>query len=529
MPRFLSILLLCALGLSAPPARAQQEGLDRVETEIRIAEDGTADVRHQIRFTARGDQIRRGLFFNLPKALGPVQDIRVFRDDAEEAFEFDDRRLRIGDEDVLLRPGPYRYDIRYRLPQPFRALEDDQARLRYQPIVAHFEDLPWQEARLSLLWPSGFGTPQASLPGGAALEGTGLTWTGTPGRTPRPIILDWPRAAIAESAVREQRETLWLKILAPLAFLIFWAWLHRAWTERGRDAKAGQIWPSSQPPKGLSPGACRYVERMRYDPQCLIAALISLKVKGALKLSKTDKKRLTLERLISNMGGLTAGERAVVQQLFKDGATAELKPGGRLYHRLRSAHAKALEREYGNQFIEENADLVRTAWVIAIPLALVLLILGVREASFYHPDTLAGLLSVFAAGGCFLAGAIYASIMKAPTKAGRTAQDRVEGLRRYLADDTPLPSADRDADHFLSLLPYAVALDCEEAWNARFGADLPPSSHRDSQALIDWYQSMKRDEGTNTVMAAVMPAILASGTASGTTGVSAGGVAGGGW
>src|SRR5690606_40226834 len=69
----------------------------------------------------------------------------------------------------------------------------------------------------------------------------------------------------------------------------------------------------------------------------------------------------------------------------------------------------------------------------------------------------------------------FAFLVRAPTREGRRVLDHIEGLRRYLAvaeqqdlqrlqgpgDDLSEPAL--DAGQFEALLPYAVALDVEDA------------------------------------------------------------------
>src|SRR5690606_2794863 len=68
-------------------------------------------------------------------------------------------------------------------------------------------------------------------------------------------------------------------------------------------------------------------------------------------------------------------------------------------------------------------------------------------------------------------------LMPAPTAKGRALLDRVEGLRLYLgvaerdelrAMPAPGEAPTLDAQRYEALLPYALALDVEDAWTAKF-------------------------------------------------------------
>ena len=44
-----------------------------------------------------------------------------------------------------------------------------------------------------------------------------------------------------------------------------------------------------EPPQGYSPASLRYVEKMQYDNVALTAAVVSLAVKGYLRINENDK------------------------------------------------------------------------------------------------------------------------------------------------------------------------------------------------------------------------------------------------
>jgi hypothetical protein len=109
-----------------------------------------------------------------------------------------------------------------------------------------------------------------------------------------------------------------------------------------------------------------------------------------------------------------------------------------------------------------------------------------RRLGFYLPLLIAGaavplivltvadsptLYVVVIAGLALLAlNLLFFRLLRAPTLAGRVILDQLEGFRLYLTNKPP-PAPDA-AGLFESYLPYALAMDCERAWNARFHAVL---------------------------------------------------------
>ena len=81
--------------------------------------------------------------------------------------------------------------------------------------------------------------------------------------------------------------------------------------------------------------------------------------------------------------------------------------------------------------------------------------------------------------------------MKAHTKEGRAITDQIEGFRQYLgvAEEDRLNALhppDKTPELFERFLPYAIALDVENAWAKRFAGVLAAASV--AAATRDWYE-----------------------------------------
>lgn len=78
-------------------------------------------------------------------------------------------------------------------------------------------------------------------------------------------------------------------------------------------------------------------------------------------------------------------------------------------------------------------------------------------------------------GGFALLNAVFGYLLRAPTAAGRTIMDRIEGLAMYLrtaesARMNLVGAPELTTEHFERLLPYAIALELEKPWSAAFEA-----------------------------------------------------------
>jgi len=105
----------------------------------------------------------------------------------------------------------------------------------------------------------------------------------------------------------------------------------------------------------------------------------------------------------------------------------------------------------------------------------------------------------------------FAFLVRAPTREGRRMLDHIEGLRRYLAvaekqdlqrlqapggDAPDGPEPTLDAARFEALLPYAVALDVEDAWTAKFTLAVGAAAAAAATSAIGWYHG---SNGTGSI------------------------------
>ena len=140
---------------------------------------------------------------------------------------------------------------------------------------------------------------------------------------------------------------------------------------------------------------------------------------------------------------------------------------------------------------------------------------------------------------------LFHYLLKAPTSAGRDLLDKIEGFRMFLQSVdgerlNRLTPPDKTPELFEKYLPYAVALDCEQAWTQQFSAVLE-NARRTAGYSPTWY-SGGQPLGTaafassfgGSFSSAIAAASSAPGTSSGgggggSSGGGGGGGGGGGW
>jgi uncharacterized membrane protein len=135
----------------------------------------------------------------------------------------------------------------------------------------------------------------------------------------------------------------------------------------------------------------------------------------------------------------------------------------------------------------------------------------------------------------------FARLVRAPTAEGRKLLDEIEGLKLYLGvaerDElarVPSPGAppQLDAERYEALLPYAVALEVEDAWTKKFTAAAGAAAVAAATARMAWYSGSGRagDLGdfTRSIGSSLTSSIASASTPPGSSSGSGGGGSSGG-
>jgi hypothetical protein len=423
-------------------------------SSVTVRDDGNLVVEENILVRAEGDQIRRGIYRDFPtryKAGGNrytvgMEVVSVLRDGEEEPYQVSDqsngKRIRIGNADVLLEPGEYRYTIRYNTTRQLGFFRDHDE--LYWNVTGNGWAFPIDRASADVHLPESVGSdigettaytgPQGSTDREASVSrdygsvvhfettrpleaGEGLT-----------VVVTWPKGRIAEptrteravSTIRDNPGMLVgvLGLVLVLAYYLFF------WVKVGRDPEKGAVIPLYKPPVELSPPAMRYVRKMGFDNKILAAALVSMAVKKAVRIEQKGS-TYTLVRLSADPGGLSDEEKKIADALFagKDSITLKNTEHASIQSALTAAR-KGLEAKYHKTyFFNNNSYFVPGLLLSILALAASLFIKPRVEAlfltlwvSFWSVGCMFLLLRVIAAwkeafgGGRFSAVRAFAAI-----------------------------------------------------------------------------------------------------------------------
>lgn len=407
-------------------------------------------------------------------------------------------------------------------------------------------------------------------------------------------ILTPPTASEEAEAFVSDNAGIVAVILGVLAVLGYYFY---AWNKVGRDPPKGVIIPLFSPPTGMGPAGMRYVTKQGFDDRGFAAALVGLAVKGWLKISDDDDgfsiSKLTgkgqpmtqaeadLFRAIpsgttdlkkENHVKVRAMRQALEGALKKEHEGAAFMRNAKWFWIGIAVSAAALL--LSALFLPAEAagtGLFLALWggiwwsvLIAVGWSVVKGIVNSRGflgklgslfgAVFLIPFVFGGVAAPVAvmfsgeAPGLYILGlaaivlvvlnALFQYLLRAPTVAGRKLLDQIEGFRMYLSTAEEerlkvLHPPEKTPELFEKYLPYALALDCENQWNAKFATVLAAAAAAGAAAAPAWYSGSHWDANRPGSFTTSLGSSLASSTAAasvapGSRSYSGGGSSGGG-
>jgi hypothetical protein len=519
------LLLACAVALLGALPASADERIRSYDIAVEIKADGSLDVTERITVRAEGSRIRRGIYRDFPtryrdrygnRVVVGFELLDVRRDGAPEPHFTESVangiRINTGSDDFLRVPAEYTFTLRYRTTRQLGFFSDHDE--LYWNAIGTGWIFPIDEGRVTVRLPAavpvtemraeGYTGPQGA--GGQAyaadLPEAGLArWRLTSRLEPNEgltIVLSFPKGIVPEPG-RVQR-LWWLLadnrgVLVALAgFVGLLAFCVRRWRQVGRDPRGGVIIPRYEPPEGHAPADLRYMQEMGYDTRCFSADVLALAVAGHLRIHHEDgwlSDGWGLERTGAGSPPPTdPSQRKLLDGLFPHGAQrVELtKASASTLSGARQAHTRALEAELQPRYFRRNSGSVGIALAIAVVTALLAFFLGGG----------AGILAIVVVLVAMVATIIvFALLVRAPTRDGRALLDEIEGLKLYLSvaerDELerlsgPGAPPTLDAKRYETLLPYAVALNVEDAWTAKFTAAVGAAAAAAATAGISWYR-----------------------------------------
>ena len=559
--------VLLVLSCLVPVAVVAQERITAYDSEIDIRADGSLDVTERITVHAEGSNIRRGIYRDFPtrykdragnRVVVDFQMLEVLRDGRSEPW-FTEKmangvRINTGNDDFLPVPADYTYTLRYRTTRQLGFFADHDE--LYWNAIGTGWNFPIERGSVVARLPQAVPVEQLQAEGYTGAQGAkeqhyaatvpapgSARWQLTQPLAPQQgltVVLTFPKGLVP-APTRTQRILWFLKdnrgvLIAVLGLLALVVYCTRRWHAVGRDPRGGPIIARYEPPQGHSPAGLRYMKRMRYDARCFSSDLLALAVDGQVRIHRDQgflKDQWKLERIPGvQMGDANDTQRALLGPLFADGPLLELKDtNARIMQGTQQAHTRALDLRFQPRLFQRHGGSIGIALAIAIG-SLVLAGLASGGAGIPAIIVVAVLMLVVVC--------VFGVLVRAPTQEGRRLLDEIEGLKLYLGvaereELARMPGPDAppllDAKRYERLLPYAVALDVEDAWTKKFTLAVGAAAAAATTAAISWYRGGGADDlGSlaNAVGSSLSTQIASSSSPPGSSSGSGGGGSSGG-
>ena len=617
-----ALLALAGLCCATAPARAAERILS-FDSTITINRDGTLEVSETIRVHAEGKNIRRGIYRDFPTTYpraGGGQVVVGFdfqsatRDGKNEPWHTENRgngvRVYLGSPSRDVSRGDHTYVLVYRTDRQMGyfaehdelywnvtgngwgfAIESASARVllpdeiprteirlegytgpygsKGQDFSASLDNgaplfvatrmlKPREGLTIVAMWPKGYIIPsveaaQPPVQAGSKHQRTRIvTYEGSP----EPVYGSPAEALLRHKLPRDARPVFFG--LSGLALLI--GYYYFVWNRVGRDPPGRVIIPEYEMPPNLSAAAMRYLVRMDYDNECFAAAILSLAVKGQLRIEQSTGilgfgKTFTLVREPNPARTqLPSDEQKLLGKLFGKHDQLELEQRNhRRVSSARTAHENSLDAGYKRGFFSVNGGWHLLGIILSV--LFIAITLSQPGAADFWPQwylsTPLGWLTLFAAIGALVVNGVFGKLLRAPTVIGQRAMEHIRGFRMYLevAEGEDLKRISKPPPRmtpalYEAYLPAALALDVEQKWAERFARELEIEPRQYQPA---WYAGSAWNSGNiagfssqlgSSLSSAISSASQAPGSSSGSSsggggggssGGGGGGGGGGGW
>ncbi len=474
---------------------------------IKVLENASVIVKEDIKVRSAGKFIKHGIYRDFPLVYKDRWGNRFSVEFRIKDVLLDDKpvkyftknlkngiRIYIGDKEKTLKPGYYKYTLIYETKRQigFFGNRDEI----YWNATGNGWNFPIRKAEAVVVLPEGI--PEDSVKYVAYTGGQGergkdyrafIHRNMVVFRTTRPLK---PRegltVAVAFPSGYVQPPSLWerlywilkdnrgsfIAILGFILILLFYMW---AWGRYGKDPARGVIMPRFKPPDNFSPAMVRYMWKMEFDNQALVANLIDLAVRGLLRIEEMDG-GYRIVKLDGDVENLPEDER-LIYDMLPDVLEIEKGKYNEILESIRSALKTRLSVK-GAPFLRFNIQYTAIGWIFSILLIFL--------AFYFSSGGISEFMVIFLITGVLLVLNIaFYKWMKAPTREGRRILDEIEGFRLFLEKTEkerlkklyPEDSIPRIFERFL---PYALALGIEENWAGRFSDELESMGYEP-----EWY------------------------------------------
>jgi uncharacterized membrane protein len=515
----LGLLVVTGLLVIAQPVQAQTKSLywDGWDTTLTILPNGDLHVieRQRINFT---DGTFTFGFREIPLAkTGGITGISVSEPGvgvyseggfSQEPFTFDATRDG-GDMSIRWYFPPTAnqirtFDISYTVKDALRTY-DTGDKLQWQAIATD-RDFPIQEASVTVRLPEGaqfqiIDSAGVAATWGQSPDGSSVTFLANKPMSPSDSMevgIEFTHGIVPDNQPGWQEEfdneffyeesvkplvDVGVGLLAAVIIIGGPALVFLLWYMRGRDPQVGPV-PEyiKGPPDNLPPGILGTLIDEKADMQDIVATIVDLGRKGAIRIEETEKKGwlglgspdFVFEKIDDPSIELNAVESEVMKGIFKSSrSSVELSDlRNKFYKRLPKIQTKLYKEMVDRDLFRTSPDSTRKLWR-GIGFALVGLGVGV---GICLGSAFASTTSMFPClfGGFIVTGiavVIAGGAMPAKTAKGSEAAARWLAFKTYLQRIDKMEDLATVGELFEKYLPYAIAFGIRDSFVRKFAAE----------------------------------------------------------
>ncbi|SEW02886.1 DUF2207 domain-containing protein [Kaistella antarctica] len=317
------------------------------DSDIVISKDAETTITEKIKVYAEGNIIKRGIFRSLPlwrningKKIRIKYDIisvkkNGFKENYHTENTDSDYGIYFGNKEIILSPGVYEYELKYKTSDQIGFFD------KYDEFYWNVNGTLWDFAVDQI-------SAKVTLPEGAEIiqnscytGGYKSNESNCIGKQLSTNTIEWLAKNLGSNegltiavgfnkgiftpppppGMLEKYGVLGALLAAALGLL---GYFFTSWQKYGVDPQKPIVYPQFNAPQNLSPASLGYLENEYYSEQMITAAIVSLAVKGFIKIIEDDKRVLgifgsreyTLEKIREQDQTLPKEEINLMNKLF---------------------------------------------------------------------------------------------------------------------------------------------------------------------------------------------------------------------
>lgn len=368
-------------------------------SDITVNKDASLLVTETISVYSNGDQIKRGIFRTLPlkrNLNGKSQKVKykilsVRKNGVDEHYKEEnggsDLRIYLGQEDVLLDPGTYTYEIQFTATNQIGFFKN------YDELYWNVNGTQWdftaEEVSAVVHLPEGVSMIQNSCYTGEygsnesncnfqKISDREFSWTAKNlgANENLTIAVGFTKGFIPPPPPPSFFEKYGVITLLSLAFLGLLFYSYTSWKKYGIDPPKPVVYPQFNVPEDFSPASLGYIKNEEYKSEFITASIVNLAIKGFLQIKETENsgflgfgKSKTFEIIKLKEPDQTIPKEEIVIMNGLLGKNSSLKLDGKYNSKVESAvdNFKANLKHQHEKLLNEGNNLKK----LLIPISLV--------------------------------------------------------------------------------------------------------------------------------------------------------------